>query len=276
MNTTEKNPRKEGKIVSIRRGTRKYDLAAEKEANVLGKQIMEARKKCHLSLAGLSQELSNYGIAVTRQTIGKWETGESVPNAYHLLALCYALEIEDCLSYFTLRAGQLNEDGWNKVSEYRADLVASGRYKPHKRVTKNNVIEYTDMDVSLWSASAGTGDWLDEDNFEKMRFPVAEVPDGADFGVRVNGDSMEPVYHDQQIVWIQKCDRLDPGDVGLFIYDGNGYIKVYDEQEPDEEDFDEFEYTHQVQPVLMSYNEDYNPIPISPYLSFRIAGKVIK
>lgn len=276
MSTTGKNPRKEGKVVSIKRGVRKYDPVAEKEANVIGKQITAARKRHHLSLAGLSKELSKYGLTVMRQTIGKWETGESIPNAYHLLALCHALSIEDCLSYFTEQAGLLNEEGWNKVAEYRSDLVASGRYKPQRKKPLNKVIKYTEMNISLWTASAGTGDWLDEDNFEKMRFPEAEVPDGADFGVRVNGDSMEPVYHDKQIVWIQKCDRLDPGDVGLFIYDGNGYIKVYDEQEPDEDSFNEYEQTHYTQPVLVSYNEQYDPITISPYLSFRIAGRVIK
>ena len=276
MKKKEKNPRKEGKVVSLNARVPNYDPSEWKRTNILGKQLAVARKKKHLSLSGLANELSAYGISVMRQTIGKWEMGEGVPNAYHLFALCDVLEIDDCLSYFTDRAGMLNEEGWHKVAEYRDALVASGRYKPQKRTPVNNVIRYIEMDISLWTASAGTGDWLDEDNFEKMRFPAAEVPDGADFGVRVNGDSMEPVYHDQQIVWIQKCERLDPGDVGLFIYDGNGYIKVYSEQETDEDDFGEYEYPCQVQPVLMSYNEDYEPIPISPHLDFRVAGRVIK
>lgn len=276
MSTIEKNSPGMSKVVPINQSASQYDLASEKESNVIGKQIAAARKKRHLSLAGLSKELSNYGLTILRQTIGKWETGESVPNAYHLLALCYALEIEDCLSYFTRQYGQLNEEGWSKVADYRADLVASGRYKPRRTALRNNIIEYKEMDISQWSASAGTGDWLGEDSFEKMRFPAAEVPESADFGVRVNGDSMEPVYHDQQIVWIQRCDRLSPGEVGLFIYDGDGYIKVYDEQETDEDDFAGFEYVPPVQPVLMSYNEDYDPIHISPHLDFRVAGRVIK
>ena len=29
-----------------------------------------------------------------------------------------------------------------------------------------------------------------------ISFPEDKVPDGADFGIRVSGDSMEPVYHD--------------------------------------------------------------------------------
>ena len=47
-------------------------------------------------------------------------------------------------------------------------------------------------------------------------------------------------YHDGQIVWVKQCDRVNIGEVGIFIYDGEGYIKVYDEQEPDEEQQEAF------------------------------------
>ncbi len=44
------------------------------------------------------------------------------------------------------------------------------------------------------------GTFLDEENFETISLPFkSAVPDRADFGVRVCGDSMEPVYHDGQI-----------------------------------------------------------------------------
>ena len=71
-------------------------------------------------------------------------------------------------------------------------------------------------------------------NFEMVSFPESSIPDGAEFGVRVSGDSMEPVYHDGQIVWVQRCETLRTGEVGVMIYDGQGYIKAYAEQEPDD------------------------------------------
>ena len=78
------------------------------------------------------------------------------------------------------------------------------------------------MPVSNLSVSAGTGSFLDEGSFERVSFPVTSVPQGADFSVRVSGDSMEPVYHDGQIIWVKRCDRVNPGEVGVFIYDGEG------------------------------------------------------
>ena len=47
-------------------------------------------------------------------------------------------------------------------------------------------------------------------------------------------------YHDGQIVWGKQCGQVNIGEVGIFTYDGEGYIKVYDEQEPDEEQQEAF------------------------------------
>lgn len=259
--------------------THVYNAAKEHEENYVGKKIAEARKKRGLSLNAFSELLNSYGLAIQRQGLGKWELGIAVPNAYQLLAVCHALDIEDGVEYFTgypAKAQVLNDVGLQKVADYRQDLIASGRYKPKAAV--NTKIIYIDKPVSTLPASAGTGAFLDDDNFEMVSFPENSVPNNADFGVRVSGDSMEPVYHDGQIVWVQECSSLNSGDVGLFMYDGNGYIKVYEEQEPDEsirESFISSDGTLRMQPVLISYNKAYEPKAVSPELSFQIAGRVL-
>ena len=123
------------------------------------------------------------------------------------------------------------------------------------------------MPVSYLSVSAGPGEFLEEDSFEMVSFPESSIPKGAERGIRVSGDSMEPVYHDGQIVWIQRCERLRAGEVGVFLYVGSGYMKVYSERETD---------GNGRQPVLVSYNRKYEPIPILPGHEFRIAGRVLK
>ena len=87
---------------------------------------------------------------------------------------------------------------------------------------------------------------------------------------------MEPVYHDGQIVWVQQCETLRTGDVGVMIYDGQGYIKAYAEQEPeDPETYLCSDSVRRMQPVLVSYNKAYAPKPASPELEFRIVGRVL-
>ena len=36
---------------------------------------------------------------------------------------------------------------------------------------------------------------------------------------------MEPTYHDEDKVFIEKCDTIDVGEVGIFVVNGDVYIK---------------------------------------------------
>lgn len=256
-----------------------YDSVKERSENIIGTRLQQARMERGLSLTGLAKLLSESGLSIHRQGISKWETGGSVPNAYQLVAICHTLEIEDGITYFTGEQTKqaLDERGRQKLRDYKDDLIASGRYSPSAAACSGN-IEYIEMWVSTLAASAGTGAFLDEENFEKLRFPAHTVPSNADFGVRVHGDSMEPVYHDGQIVWVQRCVSLRSGEVGIFVCDGEGFLKVYEEREPDGEQLEEFldsDGVLHLQPVLVSYNENYGPRVIAPSSSFRIAGRVL-
>ena len=272
-----KNKDSKSKVVSIPARNILYNATADREENYIGKRIAEARGNNGLSLSSFSKLLEDYGVSVSAAAINKWELGGSAPNAYQLLAIRQALNIESD-GFFMSNAGQmdLNAEGLKKVAEYRADLVASGRYKPQPKMVP--FIKYIDMPVSSLAVSAGTGAFLDEGNFEMVSFPEASVPKGADFGVRVSGNSMEPVYHDGQIVWVQQCEQIDVGQVGIFVYDGDGYLKVYSEREPTEAEREAFTDSYGVvrmQPVMVSYNQDYDDRPISAYAGFQVIGRVL-
>jgi len=256
---------------------RGYNAAAEREKNIIGTRIKEARKKRGITLAQFSEQLGAFGVTISKGAASKWETGETIPNAYQMVAAFNALDMEDQISFFMENyVPVLNDEGMRRVREYKSDLIASGKYRPAPRVLTS--IRYIEMPVSDLAVSAGTGAFLDEGNFDMISFPEDKVPDGADFGVRVSGDSMEPVYHDGQIVWVQECDHLNIGEVGVFICDGEGFLKAYDEQEPDEEIADEFTDSygevHQ-QAILVSYNQEYAPRVIPPTSVLQIVGKVL-
>jgi len=255
-----------------------YNAVADRDQNYLGKKIAEARTGLGLSLAAFKSLLSEYGVDVSVAAINKWELGNSAPNAYQLLAIAQALKVDEDFSYFMSASHRtpLNREGIAKLAAYRDDLVASGKYKVQQVVS--SIIKYIEMPVSNLAVSAGTGEFLDEGNFEMVSFPESSVPAGAEFGLRVSGDSMEPVYHDGQIVWVQQCDRVGVGEVGIFIYDGEGYIKAYDEQMPDEdvrEDFTDSYGDVHMQPIMVSYNRAYKPRVISAHSNFQVVGRVL-
>ena len=235
-----------------------FNATAERDQNTVGREIARARGKCGLSQPALCKLLRDYGVSVQPAAVSKWEKGENIPHAYQLLALCHALGISSVLDFFRLEP-MLNSEGLERLEHYRTDLIASGRYRP--RQAEPDTIRYIDMPVSLLPVSAGTGEFLGEDSFERISFPENSIPKGAELGIRVSGDSMEPVYHDGQIVWMRRCETLRSGEVGIFLYDGSGYLKVYNDKGD--------------QPVLISYNRSYDPIPVLPERVFRIAGRVL-
>lgn len=75
-------------------------------------------------------------------------------------------------------------------------------------------------------ASAGAG--FDLDNVDEWRdIRIYDCPEAyqADFAVEVDGDSMEPDYHNGDIVFVKLSEDVPVGAVGLFVHDGKGYIK---------------------------------------------------
>ena len=118
----------QGKVIQFKNsGSGSYSAEAEREQNVIGARIAEARRKSGMSLVAFSRCLRNYGVSVGDGGLSKWETGSTVPNAYQLMAICCALGIENEQHYFMGDyQPPLNEIGMRKVQDYRADLIASG------------------------------------------------------------------------------------------------------------------------------------------------------
>ena len=49
----------------------------------------------------------------------------------------------------------------------------------------------------------------------------------ADEMIRVSGESMEPEFHDGDLVLVRHGASLRPGEIGIFTNGDAGYIKVY-------------------------------------------------
>ena len=107
------------------------------------------------------------------------------------------------------------------------------------------------------SVSAGTGLFLDEAIAETLTVRNTPEAQQADYAIPVSGDSMEDEYHDGDIVLVKSCPRVRKGEVGIFLLDGNVYIKEFGDK------------------CLISYNEKYPPIRLNKYQSIYCFGKVI-
>ncbi len=119
------------------------------------------------------------------------------------------------------------------------------------RVTKRSIPLY-DLPVS-----AGIGEYLDGDAAESVSITVSEATAGADFALRISGNSMEPKYHDGDVLLVQNAEGVEVGESGIFVLDGAGYFKVYGGD------------------CLISLNPDYGRIMLKDFENVSCIGKVL-
>ncbi|MDO5364893.1 MAG: S24 family peptidase [Streptococcus dysgalactiae] len=126
--------------------------------------------------------------------------------------------------------------------------------------SKNTVVELFSYNYYDHAASAGTGQYLNDVQVETIELPVDY---DADFVIPVYGDSMEPEYHSGDYVFIKLSVELADGDIGVFEYYGDAYIKQL--------------LINADGAFLHSLNQcgDYPDIPIDADSDFRIIGEVV-
>ncbi len=227
----------------------------------IGQLLSQRRRELEINQTELAEAMSLRGFPVTNQAVSKWEKGATLPNAKQFLALCEILEIDDVRGEFScgsegIFAG-LCREGRRLALDYVQLLRDSGRYANRRE----DPVYLRSLPLYSLAVSAGTGQFLDGEDYEMVEVGV-EVPDGANFGVRVAGDSMEPEFHDGQTVWVRQQRSLMTGEIGIFLYDGNAYLKQLVALE------------HSM--ALHSLNPAYSDIVISPELPLRVLGKVVR
>ena len=90
---------------------------------------------------------------------------------------------------------------------------------------KRSEIEYITIDLMINKVSAGTGYDLEGNEFEPIQIvktPEAEI---ADYALKVEGESMSPDFHTGDIVLVKEQPEVEIGQVGIFIYNNEGFIK---------------------------------------------------
>ena len=230
----------------------------------LGKIIARNRKQHKLKQQDLAEALDKYNIKIKKNAICAWENDISQPNASQIFAVCQVLGITDIYTEFIGTnpdnpLAELNEKGREKALDYIHLLTLADEYKKEASMPVPLPVERC-LNVYDLPVSAGTGSFLDSDEYEPMTVG-SEVPEVADFGVRVSGDSMLPRFLNSQIVWVEKTLELNHGEYGIFYLNGNAFIKKLQNNKEGL--------------ALISLNQKYAPIVIHEDDDFRIFGRVV-
>lgn len=263
----------------------------------IGTIISTHRKKKQFSQLALAEELNRqFGYAVSNKSVSKWEKDLASPDIHVFFALCRILEITDLYgAYFGSNPADplsvLNELGKEKAYEYAELLANDERYRKeslfctdasgltagqasvpaasltaaqtNNRFTASDsqkIVPFRTIPLQLYPVSAGPGNFLDSENYEDMQVGN-DVPMSADFAVRVSGDSMEPMLHKNQIIYVHRQETLESGEYGIFFLNGEAYVKRFQKDETGT--------------FLLSLNTAYAPIPVDATSDFRIFGKLV-
>lgn len=110
-------------------------------------------------------------------------------------------------------------------------------------------------------AAAGRGEPVFSEDKTVFTVRDGEIPEDADFGVRISGDSMEPFFSDGDIAYVARADRLRSGEIGVFLLNGESYCKKYVAENEDV--------------TLVSLNPAYEPIRVLETDELRLVGRVV-
>lgn len=234
------------------------------------------------------------GISVS--TLGKLLAGFSdSPKLSNIVAICDALDcsvdyiltgVPENTNNFTLEPDEMRLiENYRALDGHGREMVRLVLDKEHERVTvdgyesvaaprarvipeetvraKMSALRQTPgfakRQIPLYNlpVSAGPGVYLDDTDAEEITIPDNPKTSDADFALRISGNSMEPKYHDGDILLVENCDAVEPGELAIFILDGNGYFKKFGGDR------------------LISLNPEYGEILLQNFGDVHCAGRVI-
>ena len=191
--------------------------------------------------AGMEQKTLAKLIGVTGNAVSNWENGRGRPDINLLPDICRALNV----TMYDLF--DMEDPGIRYSAGEQIFLDQYKQLSPGHRMAVDQMVD-TLLKVQIAesvplirrltfyqkSLAAGVGDpsEIDDEGQPIFLYASREV-DRADCVFTVNGDSMEPEYHNGDMVLVSRipdAPDLQLGEVGAFIVGNETYIKVYREE----------------------------------------------
>ena len=260
---------------SIKRSTsgtgKVIDLKTGKPVEKQKRPVICERIQYYRNRAGMEQKELAMRIGITANAISNWETGRSRPDIDLMPLICEALDI-NLYELYDMEDPGIKYTAREQLMIEKYQQLSPGHKHAIDRLIDNLIdAEYAEscpdirvLDFFERSLAAGIGDPTD---FDERSTPIYlyndQIDPCADAVFSVNGDSMEPAFHDKDLVLVERIPDgrdLQYGEIGAFITGNETYIKQYEKD------------------GLYSLNKKYKPMNFkgeeSVYLIGRVLGKL--
>ena len=189
---------------------------------------------------GMEQKQLSTLLGVSPNTVCNWENGRGRPDIGLIPDLCRLLKISPYQLFgIEEKAPELNGDEASLIEKYRF-LTPGNQYAVRNLVDSLGTVQAAERRRPKLFAlpyfekplAAGVGDPTEYEGKSETRY-LYDCPEltWADCLYSVNGDSMEPEFHDGDMVFVQRASdtvKLAPGEIGAFIVGNELFIKQYE------------------------------------------------
>ena len=203
--------------------------------------VLCERIRFYRERAGMEQKTLAKLIGVTGNAVSNWENGRGRPDINLLPDICRALNVT-MYDLFDMEDPGIRYSAGEQIFLDQYKQLSPGHRMAIDQMVdtllKVQIAESVPLIRRLTfyqkSLAAGVGDpsEIDDEGQPIFLYASREV-DRADCVFTVNGDSMEPEYHNGDMVLVSRipdAPDLQLGEVGAFIVGNETYIKVYREE----------------------------------------------
>ncbi|CAC9424743.1 repressor-like protein [Staphylococcus aureus] len=229
------------------------------------KQIMSERK--------ISQSELSRRTGIGRNSISDYLNGKYEAKQDKVFELAKALNVNEAwLMGFDISKNRKIENNdiasiYSKLTPPRQKNVLN---YANEQLDEQNTKGDNIVDINLYKqdriavnvngcVSAGVGERLHGETLftEMVKAPIPPH----DLALKVNGDSMEPMFKDGEIIFVEKTHNIKNGQIGIFIIEEEAYVKKV--------------FVEDDRLTLVSLNKEYRDLHFYRNESVRLVGKVI-
>ncbi|WP_231428330.1 S24 family peptidase [Enterococcus faecium] len=222
-------------------------------------QLMSERNLKQVDILNMSLPLQKEtGIKMSKSHLSQYVNGKSSPDQHKLYLLAKTLNVSEAwlLGYDVPKEDKKNnipsiETIYNQLEESRQTKVYNfAEYQ----LREQNKRPKTTIEIRGY-VSAGTGEWLDDEIVDEVSYEGV-IPEH-DFAVKVNGDSMLPLFEDGQVIFIKSTSDVRDGQIIVCQVNNEAFVKKLSGNK------------------LVSLNKKYEDISICDTDDFKIYGVVV-
>lgn len=152
---------------------------------------------------GYTQESLAAVIGVERSSVGKYEGKSGVIPSNDVLARI--------------------ADLFGVSIDYLLERENRNQISPANQTFPPNILPVQRRKIPiLGNVAAGEPIFADEEHEE---YVIDDEANDCDFALRIAGDSMEPLLHDGDIVYVRQQDDVNDGEIGILLLDDEAVIK---------------------------------------------------